>query len=376
MKQSSLLLALTGIAIICCVTIGGYLVATSGKNLSSANGATVAGSLLGKFSLGKNQLEIGRPQNQAAVPLSAVRVTALTPGNASDSALYYEQDTGRAIEVAGDKRSEKIISNTQLPRFVTSVWSPTKQFVISSFATSQGLRYRWYDYSTQQSGALPATVRSVAFAPDGSRIAYFILGGNGESSVMVANPDGSDFHALFRTRSAVGSLIWPSDRMIALTIKSGQDYDLLALNLQGEVTKILGDQEDLETVWSPSGRRLLFSTINDQGVSELWYKDILTNGYRILSLRALASHCAWPLDETTVVCGTSDKGNGDKSDLHTVRPEVLHRISVGTGTDTVIVSEMEHGYLSVRAMVFSRNQSFLFITNAFDGKLYSIKTAP
>lgn len=153
-----------------------------------------------------------------------------------NSVLYHEKGTGKVFEIAlGDLR-EKSVSETPLANLIKTIWAPSRKEVVALFYYPQENRYKYFDYKTKTSVDLGGSIKSPAFSPDGSQVAYF---GTKENSrgIFISKPDGSSFKNIFPSRLENAEVYWPSDNLLAFKIRVTDGYELFSLSKTGEIKK-------------------------------------------------------------------------------------------------------------------------------------------
>lgn len=97
---------------------------------------------------------------------------------------------------------------------------------------------------------------------------------------------------------------WGSDGKISLTTKAsglvpGYSYTIDAKT--GSMARLVGDEEGLTTLFSPDGKKLLYSKYVNASIETFVY-DILTGRLTGISPSALAEKCVWSQDSKNVYC--------------------------------------------------------------------------
>ncbi len=280
---------------------------------------------------------------------------------------YYERGTGRVLEVQPDGSGAHTISDTQLPGFTSSTWSPDGHSVASSFSTGDGTTWKLYRFDTDQTFTLPRGTQAVAFSPDSNRLAYFQTTSTG-SSVSIVPAIGGTPKQIFATHILTASVAWPQENIVAVTLyrSSGEHADVFLVDLDGSVTHLIDDQISVETNWAPGGAAVLVSLTNPSGNPELWVRNTTTGTYSILPFAAPASRCAWSLDAMRVFCAIPHEGRGAPYDD-------FREIDLGNGS----VSDIADGadltpHIEAQELLLSPDERRLVTVNQDDGLLYSI----
>src|SRR3989344_1440649 len=169
--NKKLLITLTVVSISLTAFLSGYLI--SQKDFHREPGSISTGSILNKFS--DNDSVSGSQAGFSGTLKPLSQRSALSPviSKEKDSVLYYEKDTGKVFEVTLNDLREKSVSDVPLANMVKTVWSPSKKEVISLFYYPKENHYKYFSYKTRASIDLGTDIKSLAFSPDGSQLAYF-----------------------------------------------------------------------------------------------------------------------------------------------------------------------------------------------------------
>jgi Tol biopolymer transport system component len=236
-----------------------------------------------------------------------------------DSGEGYEFDSEASVleGESGDVRSVVTFTSSLFvnPRFV---WSPKSDFALIVRAEGERGEVARVDLESEGTevlfeGELPA---SVAWAPDGSRIAY---GTNRSESIWLTEPDGENRREL--VRDAGGPAWAPDSRRLAFFRPADYtdigDASLWLVDADGSNERRLADgvQHGLRSVlWSPRGDRLIFlrkakkPRVTTAGESDAYLLD-LESGRTTLFVRA-ALPIAWSQDGKRVLFGRPFEGLG------------------------------------------------------------------
>ena len=276
-----------------------------------------------------------------------------------DSILFYEKETGKVFEVTLNDLKEKSVSDSPLANLVKTVWAPSRKEVISLFYYPNSSHYKYFNYKTKVSVDLGTDIKSLAFSPDGSQIAYF---GSKESSrgIFISQPNGSSFKKLLPSRLENAEIYWPSDDLLAFKTDAGGGSELYSLSKTGEIKKILDSRDELDVKWSKNGSRVLFSQKTESGTG-LFYKDVSSESETTLNISTSASKCDWGIDGKTVICGVPKPStSGDE----------IYEINLD-GTKKLISSPTSR--INTAEIFLSGLENYIVILNSLDNKLYVLK---
>ncbi len=303
--------------------------------------------------------------------LSENAAVSAAPGLPSDSVVYYEQ-TGRAFRVDLRTSKNEVLSETALPGFIETVWSPSSHEVVSSFDISGSRVMRYFDYTSKKSAPVGTAATAVAFSPNGERLA-FVDTIDGASAIYIGGADGSDPRRILALRATDPVLSWPQNDLLffASHRPDGNSSDLAALTPNGKLSVLISNKENLEYAWSRDGKKLLFSYFAGQGI-ELWYMDMSTGVIVPLSVSTGAGKCAWTPDSTTVVCGVPPEGSlaRDVSSERTATRDDIVTINISSGAQQTIYTGQKGTFFGVTRPLVSSSGAFFVFINSFDRRLY------
>lgn len=107
---------------------------------------------------------------------------------------------------------------------------------------------------------LNESIRSVAFAPDGSRIIYFYETADGEKSLVAAHPDGGEWERLLTDVEAIDpTLYWLNEDRYVLLLDDRGRVDRLFDTITKSLSEIMSDRASGTAIsGSPDGTRILY----------------------------------------------------------------------------------------------------------------------
>ncbi len=286
------------------------------KNTPASPSAQPSNNALPSASPGKTSLlpnsngSSGSNQSKTIQKLKLVSqepVLSPTIGEDGKTVKYYTRSNGRVFASDFIGNNLKEISSVTLNGLIKALWSPDKTKTIGVFSDNNTLKKYFYDYSNNQSALLNNKIGYVAWSPDSKRIAYeFIDSTTGQNNISLANPDGSSWKNIFKTRLDDLIVEWPSKEKISLRQPaSGLAQGLLYAidSATGDFNKILSELYGLSIKWSPKADKILFSSTNDRGGNpKLSLSDASGANFKDLKLLGLADKCAWSNDDRTIFC--------------------------------------------------------------------------
>ena len=355
--NQKLLITLTVISLSLTAFLAGYLI--SQKDFHRTPNSISSGNILDKFS--GNDSVSGLQAESSGIFRSLSQRSVLSPAISKEknSILYYEKDTGKVFEVTLNDLREKSVSDVLLSNLIKTVWSPSRKEVISLFYYPKGNHYRYFSYKTRASVDLGTDIKSLAFSPDGSQLAYFGSKDNSRG-IFISQPDGSSFKNILISRLEDAEVYWPSDNLIAFETGAVGGSELYSLSKTGEIKKILSLRDGLEIKWSKDGSRLLFSQKTESGTG-LFYKNIPSEFEIALNVSTSASKCDWGIDNKTVVCGVP-RSSASGDEIYEISMDGVKKL-LSSPTSRINTSEL----------FLSGLDDYVVVLNGLDNKLYILK---
>ncbi len=328
------------------------------------------GTILDKFDGQVANSDTPNTESGPSMPflITDTRIVSLTSSRNKNSLLYYEKGTGKLFEFNLDEKMEKVISDTVLPNFMSSAWSPTRKEVIQSFYSQAGQDYRHYSFSTGKTTGLDQNIRSLAFSPDGNTLVYYYLEKKTidileelptkqAGKIIISQTDGQYPKKILDTRIKDLEISWPAKNQIILkTVDSG----IYILTEEGGLTKFMEPTGLLQERWSQSGKKMLFSGLTDERMEPLlWIKDLETREEKPLNIAGEASKCVWSIDDINIICALMKSPSVDE----------LYQINTSDNSQELI-AEPE---MLIKEVLLSEIEDYIIFQGASDEKLYGIK---
>jgi len=357
-----------------------------GGSLPSASpgtGQTTGGSSFLPGSGANQSISPGQTASKIKA-ISKEPVLAPTIGEDGKTVKYFTRANGNVWESDFLGASLKKISSTTLNGLIKALWSPDKTKVIGFFSDNNQLKKYFYDYTNNQSSLLNEKMGSVAWSPDSKKIAYhFIDSATGQHNISVANPDGSGWANIFKTRLDNLIVEWPIKEKISLRQPpSGLAQGLLyALNsTTGDFSRALSDLFGLSVKWSPRADKILFSSTNDRGQNPgLSLTDGIGANAKDLKLSGLADKCVWASDDRTIFCALPQELSANAvwpDDYYkglVILADDFYKINLETNAKTKILGSSDQVGFDAQELFLSPKEDYLFFVNKRDGLLWSLK---
>jgi peptidoglycan hydrolase-like protein with peptidoglycan-binding domain len=238
---------------------------------------------------------------------------------AKESALavrYVDRASGNIYQTFIDTIAEKQISSTTIPKIQEAFFGANNGVLLRFLAGDNST-------ITTFSGTLPAIVaggdsalslqggflepgiKTLSLSPDGSRFFYLT---NTEQSAFgtTAAIDGSKRNQLWTSAYTEWLPQWVNDRVIALTTKPSSTVPgyLYSFDTQTKnFTKVIGNIKGLTTLYSPNGKKILYSrtSTNGNGII-LGLYDLDTKLSNDIGINTFPEKCIWTPDSITLYC--------------------------------------------------------------------------
>lgn len=295
---------------------------------------------------------------------------------------YYNQLDGKFYRIGSDG-TPQLLSDTVFYNVQKVTWSPTKNASILEYPDGSKI---FYDFDTKKQTTLPKYWEQFSFAAQGEKIAAKSLGFSPENRWLVtANPDGSNatLVAALGDNADKVTVNWSPNQQIVGTSLTGQSLggdrqEVLFVGLRGENFKsTIVEGRDLRSLWSTDGKKLLYSVYSAQNNYKpgLWIVnaegDAIGSGRKFLNVSTWADKCSFS-NPKIIFCGVPtslDSGAGFAPSLANTTPDVLVKIDVETGAQTVIPMSETH---IIDTINVSPDGQKLFFTDKQKAGIFSV----
>lgn len=295
-----------------------------------------------------------------------------------DNARFYNSNDGKFYEIDDNGNLRKLSDKTFF-NVDKVAWAPNEDKAILEYPDGNNI---YYNFETNQQETIPKHWEEFSFNPRGDKIAAKSMGFSPNNRWLVkTNPDGSSAEKLVNLGNNADEVEvdWSPNQEIVGFSKTGsaqgayrqevlligddkQDYK--SLNMPGR---------DLQTEWSPSGEKLLFSgySARNNYKPELWVVNAapgnIGKNRRRLNIDTWASKCTFQ-DDRYVFCGVPKslrRGAGFQPSSADNIVDNIYKIDTRNGSKTKIPNEEnitveDIMYRNNKLLIKAKNKSGLF----------------
>lgn len=350
-----------------------------------------AGELLPESEEGEEfepEQETVTPQPEMKIKvISEIGVIAPTLTKEENGVIYYSRSNGKIWKSDWDGSNLIKVSDTILEGLVNSLWSPNKEKVISIFQSSVGkISKYFYNFNTGKAVPLDKYIKYTTWSPDSNKIAYqYYNEYTDNNSINIANPDGSNYQAILRTRIKDLIVEWPKGSEIFLREKpSGLvQSSLYSVNsLSKTFNKVVSDIYGFSLKWSLDGSKILYSKTDSEGKNiTIFTAERNGSNQKNINISTLAEKCTWSQDPRIIYCAIPKNINEAEllpDDFYKgtfSADDEFWEINIETQEKNKLLNESQtpdEKYDAIN-LFLSPDESYLFFVNKADGKLYSVE---
>lgn len=314
------------------------------------------------------------------IQISEGRVSGFKP--IAGGVRYIERATGHVFESNPDGRNQVRVSNTTIPGIFDSVWSYNADGAVIRYRENEKARMASVRFvgTTTAGVLLPASILSVAYAPNRARLVY-VAEVNGTLAVIAADPDNSKQSEMLRLPPADFEISWPvSNTLYFVTRPSGEaDGYLYKYNIDKKnFSKFYGPEHGLEVNFDSLGKKVLLSVFDPSGNRpELVVLDSASGERTNLESATLARKCAWSAANTIICAIPADIPSG-------IYPDAWYKGQVGfndslwqINIDTLTKENLANlPDIDVEAMAIAPDGSHVYFQDKKEGALWGYKLTP
>lgn len=263
-------------------------------------------------------------------PVSEAKVlgSGIFLDKASDSEVYHLGDEGKTLykSTFSLDSNKKIVESTRsitapiLSGIEEIIWSPNKDLALFRKGSAINIfDFKKYDFIHQTETAWGKDIGSIAWSPDGEKIAYVYYP---EQTLIFTNPGATEQTRILNLADyAIENplLRWSPDGSSLLIIPQSRNYDtnkiylLSRYNLSLKSLTDSGDQVD--AVFSPDSQKILYFSYSEDpaknvnSIISVMSKD--GENKKSLDIRVSPPKAAW-IDSTTLILSAPDMLSQEK----------------------------------------------------------------
>lgn len=304
----------------------------------------------------------------------------VTPDNTA--VRYFTKSQGHLYKNALMGGAEERLSNVTIPSLLDAAWTPSGEYAVLSYYTDGDMRrvhIRYSATSTFSSAFLPNDIQEITVAKNHDAIAYTVR--SGETALITANPDNTAQKQLHTTPISDFELTWPTKNILGLKTKSSafaKTYFYTFIMSSKTLTRVFGEKEGLDVLWSPDGERVLLSeTANEGGNMYMSAVSLKENTVTNIPFSSFTEKCVWSrVSKDIVYCGVPEEVPprshmpDDWWQGVVSFSDALWKINMQTGEREQLLAPRAFDTIK---LFLSKDDLFLFFTNKKDGILWSLR---
>lgn len=224
----------------------------------------------------------------------------------SETLLFYDF-SGQLWQISSGETNPVAIDQATINDPADVIWSLDLKNIVKSGSGQADVKYIFSDFTKKNLINLKSGIKSLAFSPDGKKIAYYVFENQKSNTLFTSDPDGRNQKTLIgslKLRDTV--LAWPKISQISLTARpSGLiSGDIWALDTRNFIfTKLIGGLNGLEALWAPGGNSFIYSYTDQNGQNpKLAMYNKKGEKKDLSDISTLIDKCVWANDSISVFC--------------------------------------------------------------------------
>lgn len=147
--------------------------------------------------------------------------------NSPGKTIFYEELDSIVYEADLDGKNKKEL--VRIPDASGILFNPNGKGLIAEVPEKGSPTTAYFDLENNQKTKLPKNIKSIAFSPDGKKLAYYFYDDKtSQGNISTAELDGLNFESIFLTRIKDLNLVWPENELLVFYLKSngGQAFSI------------------------------------------------------------------------------------------------------------------------------------------------------
>lgn len=328
--------------------------------INQKNAPVQTGSLIDRFNA-NSEIKKAADNPPRILPVSSRKLVAFVVPPSNSQKIVAADKSGVIVEISIQDLRETVVEKLKSRELASILLAPSGNSIFYSSYDGGGKNYFYLDLKEGEPVEMGKNIKSSVFSSYDDQLLY--LSGSGEEEALYVLKNKA-VKKILNTRLNNAALSWPSKFISLLSYGEDKDGygDLLILEGEGRLNKIISYQKDLTVKWSPSAQKLLFSAKDSSNAHRLYHQEFGKDKGVDLKISADASRCAWLADETSVICGITDDS--------TFRDK-FYKINIADRSINIVAAPSTN--LITKEIALDRSGSTIFVLNEIDSKLYSLK---
>ena len=295
-----------------------------------------------------------------------------------DTLLFYDF-SGQLWQMPFGTTAPVAALQTTIDNPADVIWSIDLKNIVKSGSGQADVKYIFSDFTKKNLVNLKSGIKSLAFSPDGKKIAYYVFENLKSNSLFTSDPDGRNQKTLIGALKLNDTILaWPKTNQISLTVRPsgmtlGSVWTLDTRNLV--FTKVLGELNGLETLWSPSGNSFIYSYTNQNGKNpKLAIYNKKGEKHDLSNISTLIDKCVWASDSISVFCAVPKnwpEGMVLPDDYYKkvdLTVDDVWKINTETGEKNLLASDLG----DIKNLIIDNSESTIFFISRSDQVLYKL----
>lgn len=310
---------------------------------------------------------------------------------------FVEKGTGNVYEVGPEASDETRLSNTTIPRVAEVIWKKDGAHLVARYVKDDENEIIQSYYAALNPSAdgqpggelrgsfLTENIETVATNPDKNKL-FYILTHSGGATGIISEFDGSKKNQVFDSPLREWLAEWPSTQTVALTTKpsaSTPGFMFLLNTKNGALTRAISGIMGLTTLVNPDASLVLYSENTPDGLSLKTYS-FKKAASEVMSVTTLPEKCVWSkMDSTNIYCsvptylGEGTYPDGWYQGVSSFSDDIW-KIDTKSGIADLVAEpkKLVGRDIDGTNLFLSPKEDFLFFTNKFDSRVWSLRLAP